>query len=76
MEAELPVLVVTKSTGEALVSLARDFSEARVVFGGTDELGEGQWVVEGDVRNRMPLEWENSITRSVCIYTSERVYCV
>ena len=68
-QTELPVLVVTKGTGDALASLMRDLPEARVEFGGTDEGGEGQWVVEGGVGNTIQsgrrYEWEECLSRSV-----------
>ena len=72
-ETQKPVLVVTKGTGEALVRMVREgVQEARVVFGGTDEGGEGSWVVEGGVENTLPLdvprkptEWEDCTPRLV-----------
>ena len=71
VQTQVPVLVVTKGTGEALGSLMRDQPHARVVFGGTDEGGEGAWVVEGCVGNaphsetNLKIEWEDCVTRSV-----------
>ena len=70
-DIQKPVLVVTKSTGEALSSLVREGLEARVEFGGTDEEGGGGWVVEGGVGNTLPLEvpqkpeWEDCTPRFV-----------
>lgn len=69
VQTQTPVLVVTRSTGDALSSLMRDQPEVRVAFGGTDEEGEGTWVVEGGVENTLPLEvppkleWEDCTPR-------------
>ena len=53
------VLVVTKSTGEALTAILKDNPEARVEFGGQDKQLEWLPAVEP-----AKLEWENSgITR-------------
>ena len=58
---EMSVMVVTKSTGEALVGILRYPTEARVEFGGLDK--EVEWL-PANGNEGMKLEWEDSfITR-------------
>ena len=72
-DKEIPVLVVTKSTADALCTLLKDTAEVRVECEGEGgeggERGEGVWPKETDGRDDLrpegvKLEWDDScITR-------------
>ena len=67
----MSVLVVTKSTGEALIGILRDPTEARVEFGGLDRDDREWFPATGN--EGMQLEWEDSfMTRYNYVY----VHCV
>ena len=69
----MSVLVVTKSTGEALIGILRDPTEARVEFGGLDRDDREWFLATGN--EGMKLEWEDSfITRYN--YVHVYVHCV
>ena len=74
----MSVLVITKSTGEALTTVMRDPIEAKVEFGGHDR--QLEWLPAVDAsKPGMKLEWEDSCimrymySSNSCVYNNYRI---